>query len=62
MIEALFYKKGDNKTVQCFLCGHNCIIKEGKRGICCVRENKDGILYSLNRDRLLGFPLHSANK
>jgi len=47
MIEAQFYKKlGDNK-VQCTLCPHNCKLGEGKRGICGVRENQGGVLYSL---------------
>ena len=47
MKEAMFWEKGDGKTVQCHLCGHHCIIKEGKRGICSVRENREGKLYSL---------------
>lgn len=47
MKEALFYKKLKNKTVQCILCPHNCIIKNTKRGTCHVRENKEGILYTL---------------
>lgn len=47
MKEALFYKKIDNKKVKCNLCYHNCIIKDGSRGFCNVRENKNGTLYSL---------------
>jgi len=47
MKEALFYHKGKDKEVNCFLCHHRCIIKEGKKGICGVRENRDGVLYSL---------------
>jgi len=39
--------------VQCGLCMHGCIIKEGKRGICAVRENKDGKLYTLVYDRVI---------
>jgi pyruvate formate lyase activating enzyme len=35
------------KSVECFLCSHRCHIKNGKRGICKVREKKDGVLYSL---------------
>ena len=46
MKEALFYERLKDK-VQCQLCPHNCIIADGKRGICGVRENKDGKLYSL---------------
>lgn len=45
--EALLYQKLDNKKVQCQLCAHSCIIGAGKKGICAVRENQKGILYSL---------------
>ncbi len=53
MKEASFWEKGDEKTLHCFLCRHNCIIAEGKRGVCGVRENREGILYSL----VYGLPL-----
>lgn len=47
MKEALFYKKLEEKKVSCFLCHQFCVIADGKRGICGVRENRDGVLYSL---------------
>jgi len=47
MREALFYKKIENQRVQCDACNHRCIISPGNKGICGVRENKDGKLYSL---------------
>lgn len=47
MHAARFYKKEKNKTVRCFLCRHNCLIREGRRGICMARENKDGELFSI---------------
>jgi len=47
MKEAMFYKKIDEKSVRCNLCSHNCVITESKRGICGVRENKEGVLYTL---------------
>ncbi|MFH1789190.1 MAG: AmmeMemoRadiSam system radical SAM enzyme [Candidatus Altiarchaeota archaeon] len=46
MKEASFYKTKDDKAV-CFLCPHGCVIGDGKRGICGVRENHAGKLYSL---------------
>jgi len=45
--EALLYKKLSNKKVQCQNCAHFCVIEPGKRGLCGVRENKNGKLYSL---------------
>ena len=47
MKEASFYEKREEKAVRCKLCRHHCVIGAGKRGICGVRENRDGILYSL---------------
>ncbi|MCF6148728.1 MAG: AmmeMemoRadiSam system radical SAM enzyme [Candidatus Kuenenia sp.] len=46
MKEAMFYEKLNGK-VRCYLCNHYCVIKEGHRGICGVRENQEGKLYSL---------------
>jgi pyruvate formate lyase activating enzyme len=44
--EALYYKKlGDNR-VKCGLCPHRCTIDVGKTGICGVRKNRDGTLYT----------------
>jgi pyruvate formate lyase activating enzyme len=45
--EALFYQKRENGIVQCQLCPRRCIIGKGQRGFCGVRENKDGVLYTL---------------
>ncbi|MDX6577367.1 MAG: pyruvate formate lyase activating enzyme [Blastocatellia bacterium] len=33
-----------NNALHCFACGHRCLIKEGKRGICKVRFNEGGHL------------------
>ena len=35
------------KKVRCTLCPHHCLISSGKSGICNVRKNKGGQLYSL---------------
>ena len=43
---AKFWEKKNN-VVRCRLCPHNCIIREGKRGVCKVRENRNGKLYTL---------------
>lgn len=47
MKEAYLYEKLDNGTIRCSLCAHNCLIKDGKKGICGVRENNGGTLVSL---------------
>jgi len=53
MQEALFYDQEKELNVLCRLCHHNCHIKEGRRGICGVRENRQGKLYSLVYGRLV---------
>ncbi len=47
MKEAMFYQKLDGDRVRCGLCRFGCLIGNGKRGHCRVRENRDGVLYSL---------------
>lgn len=44
--EALLYKKLQGKKVSCFLCSHRCLINDGDFGVCQVRQNKGGALYS----------------
>jgi pyruvate formate lyase activating enzyme len=47
MKEARFWNKADDGKVQCFLCAHRCLVAEGKVGICGVRRNEGGVLYTL---------------
>ncbi|MBZ9569883.1 AmmeMemoRadiSam system radical SAM enzyme [Patescibacteria group bacterium] len=48
MKEVYLYKKLKEKKTQCRTCAHRCIISPGKRGVCGVRENREGKLYALN--------------
>ena len=41
--EALIERKG-NGDVQCFACGHRCLVKPGRDGVCRVRFNENGTL------------------
>jgi len=52
MKESPFYKKLRHNTVECFLCEYRCVIKEGKKGICKVRKNIGGKLFSLNYGKI----------
>ena len=47
MIDALLYEKLPHNRVRCQLCAHQCVISEGRLGVCNVRENIEGNLYSL---------------
>jgi len=52
MKKALFFKKEDS-LLRCLLCRHNCKIEEGGVGICKVRKNIEGELFSLNYGKLV---------
>ena len=41
--EALIKREG-NGDVRCFACGHRCLVKPGRDGVCRVRFNEDGQL------------------
>ena len=45
--EALLYEKEVENRVRCGLCAHRCRIDPGECGVCGVRENREGVLYSL---------------
>jgi pyruvate formate lyase activating enzyme len=47
LVEARLYDRLEDQRVQCYLCAHRCRIAQGKRGICAVRENRGGTLYTL---------------
>jgi pyruvate formate lyase activating enzyme len=47
MREAMFFRRLKGQQVRCDLCAHHCVIEESQRGICGVRANKGGTLYSL---------------
>ncbi len=52
-MEALLYERLPEKKVGCHLCNHRCIIKPGDRGICRVRENREGVLKTLVYGRII---------
>lgn len=45
--EAMLYEKLDNGAVRCGLCAHRCSIAQSQFGICGVRKNEGGVLYTL---------------
>ena len=51
MREASFYSK-EKSGVRCLLCPHNCLITDGASGICGVRRNSNGVLYSENYGKI----------
>ncbi len=45
--EAMYYEQLEGGRVQCNLCPNRCILEKEQRGICRVRKNIEGKLYSL---------------
>jgi pyruvate formate lyase activating enzyme len=43
-VEGELYRRLDDGALECYACGHRCLIRPGKRGICRVRFNQDGAL------------------
>lgn len=53
MRRARYYNKTSNRQIHCKLCRHFCIIDVDRTGLCGVRRNIDGILYSLNYGKIV---------
>jgi pyruvate formate lyase activating enzyme len=43
--EGELYEALPNNDVRCYACGHRCLIRDGRRGVCKVRFNRAGKLY-----------------
>jgi len=52
-MEAYLYETLEDNKARCNLCSHRCVIKDGDRGICRVRENAGGILQTLVYGKLI---------
>ncbi len=57
-----FTRKLDQGRVQCQLCPHECNIGDGKSGICGVRINKQGELYTENYGQLSSAAIDPVEK
>lgn len=62
MSTALLFEQLPDQTVHCRLCRHRCLIANGKRGICRIRENREGILISLVDDLIVAEQIDPIEK
>jgi len=60
--EALLYEKKQQSAVACNLCAHRCYIPAGHAGICKVKVNRAGVLYSLVYDRVIAANIDPIEK
>lgn len=51
-----------NAAVQCRLCNHFCLLQPGEHGLCGVRVNQDGQLYSLVADKVAAINVDPVEK
>lgn len=56
------YWHPEGGAVRCELCPHRCLIADGKRGICRVRQNRGGTLYALTYGRVAAVQLDPIEK
>jgi len=62
MQECFFYKKLDGEKIQCEACHHFCLINQGELGICGVRQNLRGKLYSLVYGKVIALNIDKIEK
>lgn len=62
MKEALLYQKLADQKVRCQTCSHFCLIAPQKRGLCGVRKNQQGKLYSLNYGKIIAAHIDPIEK
>jgi pyruvate formate lyase activating enzyme len=60
--EAILYNNEPEQAVTCNLCAHRCYIPAGREGICKVRENRAGVLYTLVYDRVISANIDPIEK
>ncbi|MFH0927703.1 MAG: AmmeMemoRadiSam system radical SAM enzyme [Candidatus Micrarchaeota archaeon] len=52
----------EGKAVRCNLCAHHCLIPKGQAGLCLVRKNINGKVYSLNWGKAAGISIDPIEK
>jgi pyruvate formate lyase activating enzyme len=52
----------EDRKVKCNLCRHGCTLGPGKKGLCGVRQNQAGLLYSLNYGKAIAANIDPVEK
>jgi len=60
--QARFFETDSKMRVKCNLCPHFCILKDGQTGLCGVRKNIEGKLYSSNYGYISGIQIDPIEK
>lgn len=59
---AALWEPAGESQVHCRLCRQNCVLSSGQRGVCGVRQNQDGALYTLVANRVAAMNLDPIEK
>ncbi len=51
-----------NDALRCTICPHQCVLAEGKRGVCATKENRDGKIIDLSYGRLSALAIDPIEK
>ncbi len=62
MKQAMFWEDTGSNRVQCLLCPQKCVIADGKRGFCRVRQNDAGVLYTVNYAQVSSYSIDPIEK
>ena len=62
MKQAMFWEGIGNDRVLCLLCPQKCVIADGKRGFCRVRQNNGGVLYTVNYAQVSSYSIDPIEK
>ncbi len=62
MIEATYYQKLAGSKVRCTLCPQECVLSEGKSGICRGKKNVGGKLFASNYEMAVSLALDPIEK
>ncbi len=60
--KAFFFEKLNNNKVRCHLCPNNCILSDGRYGVCRVRKNVGGELFSMNYSEIAAIHIDPIEK
>lgn len=60
--EARHYRQMDGKRVVCLLCPKRCRVPDQQRGFCGVRENREGVYYTVVHSRACTFHVDPIEK
>lgn len=62
MSNAILWRPQKNSQIQCLACSHFCLIDPGEGGLCGVRENRDGKMHSLVRNKVAALNVDPIEK